>query len=68
MPNINEILLKLEGFQYAMSHGLNTVYYQIQRIDNTSNLCTIIVYWVNIVKNYYQWELLIPQKSSNRNE
>ena len=29
MPNINEMLLKLEGFQYATSFDLNTVYYNI---------------------------------------
>ena len=32
MPNINEMLLKLEGFQYAMSLDLNIVYYHIQLI------------------------------------
>ena len=43
MPNINEMLLELEGFQFAQSLGLNTGYYHIRLIKNTSNLCTIII-------------------------
>ena len=42
MPNINEILLKLEGFQYDMSIYLNMGYYHILLRDNASNLCMII--------------------------
>ena len=45
IPKINEILLKLEGFQYAMSLGLNMGYYHIQLRENASNLCTIILPW-----------------------
>ena len=43
MPNINEILLKFEGFQYATSLDLNMGYYNIQLIDNATNSCTIIL-------------------------
>ena len=43
MPNINEMLLKLEGFKYAMSLDLNMGYYHIQLSNNTSNLCKIII-------------------------
>ena len=43
MPKINEMLLKLEGFQYATSLDLNMGYYHIQIIENASNLCTIIL-------------------------
>ena len=66
MPKINEMLLKLEGFQYATSLDLNMGYYHIRLIKNASNLCTIILPWGNIVKNVYQRELLIPEKKSNR--
>ena len=66
MPKINEILLKLEGFQYATSLDLNMVYYHIRLRENASNLCTIIIQWVNIVTNVYQWELLITQTFFNR--
>ena len=45
MPNINEILLKLEVFQYATSLDLKMGYYHIQLIDNASNLCKIILRW-----------------------
>ena len=30
IPNINEVLLKWEGFQYAMPHDLDTRYYHSQ--------------------------------------
>ena len=53
MPKINEMLLKLEGFQYAMSHDLNMVYYHIQLIKDASNLCKIVFPWVK-----YQYKRL----------
>ena len=34
MPNINEILLRLEGFQYATSLDLNMGYYRIRLRKN----------------------------------
>ena len=43
MPNINEILLKLEGFQYAISFDLNVGYYDIQITEEENNLCAIIL-------------------------
>ena len=46
MPNINAMLFKFEGFQYAKSLDLNMGYYHIRLSKNTSNLCTIIVPWV----------------------
>ena len=45
MPNTNGILLKLEGFQYAMSPDLNMGYYHIQLRKNVSNLCKIVIAW-----------------------
>ena len=54
MPKINEMLLKLEGFQYAASLYLNMVYYHIQIRENASNLCTIILPWENIGTSVYQ--------------
>ena len=47
MPKINEMLLKLKGFQYDMSLDLNMGYYNIQVSKNASNLCRIIILWVN---------------------
>ena len=45
MPNINGILLKLEGFQYDTPLDLNMAYYHIGLSENASNLCTIILPW-----------------------
>ena len=45
MPKINEILLILQGFQYATSLDLNMGYYHIQLSENASKLCTIIIPW-----------------------
>ena len=45
MSNINKILLKLEGFQYATSLDLNMRYYHIWLSKNASNLCIIIIPW-----------------------
>ena len=46
MPNTNEMLLRLEDFQYATSLDLNMGYYHIRLRKNTSDLCTIIIMWV----------------------
>ena len=43
MHKINEMLLKLEGFQYSTSLDLNMGYYHIGLSKNASNLCTIIL-------------------------
>ena len=45
MPKISEMLLELEGFQYATSFDLNMGYYHIQISKNASNLYTIILPW-----------------------
>ena len=45
MPNITEMLLELEDFQYTKSLGLNMGYYHIRPNENAINLCTIILPW-----------------------
>ena len=45
MPKRNEILLKLEGFQYATLLNLNMGYYHIRLSKNASILCKIILLW-----------------------
>ena len=45
MPNINEMLLTLESFQYAMSIDVNMGYYFITLRYYTSTLCTMILPW-----------------------
>ena len=59
MPKINEMLLKLEGFQYATSLDLNMGYYHIRLSENASNLCTIILLWEK-----YRYKRL-PMKVAN---
>ena len=43
MSKIKEMLLELEGFQYATSLDLNMRYYHTQISENASNLCKIII-------------------------
>ena len=43
MHNINGMLLKSEGFQYATPLDSNLGYYHIRLSKNASNLCTIIL-------------------------
>ena len=45
MPNINEMLLILDGFQYATPLDLNMGYYHSRLSKNASNLCMIILLW-----------------------
>ena len=59
MPIINEILLKLDCFQYATFLDLNMVHYHIRPRKNASNLCTIILLWVKY------WYKRIPMGDAN---
>ena len=59
MPEIREMLLNLEGFQYATSLHLNMGYYHIRLSDQARNLCTIIPPW-----GKYQYKRL-PMGVSN---
>ena len=45
MPKIREIVVNLEGFQYATSLELCMGYYNIRFIKEASNLCIIILPW-----------------------
>ena len=45
MPKKDEMLLKLEAFQYATRLDLNMVHHHIRLIENASNLCMIIIPW-----------------------
>ena len=53
------MILNLEGFQYTTSLELNMGYYHIRLREQASNLCTIILPWVN-----YQYKRL-PKGISN---
>jgi hypothetical protein len=45
IPLIQEILLKLEGFQYATFLDLNMGYYHIKLCPKSRKLCTIVLLW-----------------------
>jgi hypothetical protein len=45
IPKISELMLKLEGFSFAMSLDLNMGYYTIRLTPHASQLCTIILPW-----------------------
>ena len=43
IPKIQDLLLKLEGFQYATSLDLNMGYYHIELSPSSKKLCTIVL-------------------------
>jgi len=45
IPRIQDLLLKLEGFQYATSLDLNMGYYHIELSPRSKELCTIVLPW-----------------------
>ena len=45
IPRIQDLLLKLERFQYATSLDLNMGYYHIELTPFSKTLCTIILPW-----------------------
>ncbi len=45
IPKIQDMLQKLEGFQFASSLDLNMGYYHIKLTPNSRRLCTIVLPW-----------------------
>ena len=45
LPKIQDMLLKMEGFQYATSLDLNMGYYHIKLDASSRKLCTIVLPW-----------------------
>ena len=45
IPKIQDMLLNLEGFQWATSLDLNMGYYHIELTPNSKRLCTIVLPW-----------------------
>ncbi len=45
LPNIQDLLLKLEGFTYGTSLDLNMGYYHIELTPNSKRYCTIVLPW-----------------------
>jgi hypothetical protein len=42
IPNIQDMVLNLEGFQYATSLDLNMGYYHIELCPDSKKLCTLV--------------------------
>ena len=45
IPKISDMLLKLEGFQWATSLDLNMGYYHVRLHPESAKLCTLIFPW-----------------------
>jgi len=54
IPKIQDLLLKLEGFQYATTRDLNMGYYHIKLTPFSKHLCTIVTL-ANTSINVYPW-------------
>ena len=61
IPKIQDLLLKLEGFQYATSLDLNMGYYHIELTPESPKLCTIVFPWGNMSTKDYPWAYVIAQ-------
>lgn len=59
LPQIQDILLKLEGFKYATSLDLNMGYYHIKLSPQSRKLCTIVLLGENMSMIPYQWDYVI---------
>jgi hypothetical protein len=66
IPRIQDLLLKLEGFQYATSLDLNMGYYHIELSPFSKQLCTIFYHGVNMNINAYLWDCATVQIFSKR--
>ena len=45
IPEISDVLLKLEGFQYATALDLNMGYYTLRLDPDAIKICTIVLPW-----------------------
>ena len=61
LPKIQDLLLKLEDFQYATSLDLNMGYYHIELSPESKKLCTIVLPWENMNINVSQWDCVTAQ-------
>ena len=64
IPKIQDLLLKLEGFQYATPLDLNMGYYHIELLPESRQYCTIVLLWVSTNIKNYQWDCATAQTLS----
>ena len=70
IPKIQDLLLKLEGFQHATSLDLNMGYYHIELMPFSKRLCTIVYVQLSCLgasmnTNIFQWVFVIVLTSFN---
>jgi hypothetical protein len=66
IPHIQDMLLNIEGFQYATSLDLNMGYYHIELNPNSRRLCTIVYPSVNSSTKESRWDSATVRISSRR--
>ena len=66
IPKIQDLLLKLEGFQYGTSLDLNMGYYHIELDLASKALCTIVIPWDNMNTKDCPWDYATVQTSSKK--
>jgi hypothetical protein len=67
IPKIQDMLLKLEGFQFATSLDLNSGYYHIELDPDAKKLCTIVLSPSESTNtNDFQWDCATAQTFSKR--
>ena len=59
IPNIQDLLKKLKGFQWATTLDLNMGYYHIELCPSSKKVCTIVLPW-----GKYEYQVL-PMGLSN---
>ena len=57
MPKMHNFLLKLGGFKYSTSLGLNMGYYHICLSEEANNIYTIILPWGNYRYKFLQMDV-----------
>ena len=61
-PKIQDLLLKLEGFQYATLLDLNMGYYHMELTPESQRLFTIVLRWGKYEYKNYPWAYAIAQR------
>ena len=67
IPKIQDLLLELEGFQYATALDLDMGYYHIEIEPESSRLCKIVLPWGKYkYRKLHTWAYVIVQTFSRR--
>ena len=66
IPNIQDLLMKLKGFQWATTLDLNMGYYHIELCPASKKLYTIVLPWGNMNIKFSQWDCQTAQTYSKK--